>query len=125
SDHSHNFDFFYKCFTTINKYNIITEKDIEKFIDCSNNKIKNWMITYLKSCDTQKIHKFIKLVTSLEYNPDGFKIKINVYYSLLNKCYPEICTCYSLINVPNYDNYEEFFEKLDYLVNNLTSFQVA
>jgi hypothetical protein len=115
-------EIIYKFLTCTNVYPTLDHTDLDNIISCQDKNLKDTIIKYLSECDANKITKFIRLVTSLEYLEPGNKIIVGKWNTSINH-YPKISTCSKMMYVPPYSTYTGFMEKMDFMIENVLGYQ--
>jgi len=113
----------FEILTCLNKYPPISKEKVIKLIRCDYYQTKDWIIKFLTQNNLKTTKKFINFVTGVDYLASNNHIEIKYSYSN-KKSLPVALTCFNRLEIYNeYKNYEEFSEKLMYVLDNYIGFQ--
>ena len=96
-------------------------EDFKKKTRCdSNEKVVKWFWEWLESCKEEDKFKYLKFVSGRSRLPKSDYQHVIYIVNDKNKL-PVSHTCFSTLDLPNYDSKEILCEKMKYVIENVTS----
>jgi hypothetical protein len=109
---------------------IITSKNIEKHLSFQggNEKSKPYFLKYLKGLSETNFAKFIEFATGskqLYCHNQGSKQRMDIRFTALSDKLPISSTCNKMVQIPSYESYKIFKNKMDLAISHHNTFQNA
>jgi hypothetical protein len=115
-------EIYYKIFTGLNKYPPLNNQEVLKVLNINDGITKDFVTTYVRSCDTDKLKKFVDFTTGFDYLIPGEFISVHTNSNDKNTL-PGAGTCSKTLQMGSYDSYDKFVNMIDLAINNCVGFQ--